>query len=46
MRKVRGHPHEMGCISEADLLAGNLAQRLPATDESARSRAYSLEVSN
>ena len=36
-RKVRSHPQGMGCISEDDLLAGNLdyrdLQRLPATDE-------------
>lgn len=37
VRKVRGHPQEMGCISEDDLLAGNLDyqgfRRLPATNE-------------
>jgi hypothetical protein len=37
VRKVRGHPQEMGCISEADLLTGNLDyqgfRRLPATNE-------------
>lgn len=37
VRKVRGHPQELGCISEDDLLAGNLdyqgLRRLPATNE-------------
>jgi hypothetical protein len=37
VRKVRGHPQEMGCISEDDLLTGNLDyqgfRRLPATNE-------------
>ncbi len=37
VRKVRGHPQELGCISEDDLLAGNLdyqgLQRLPARNE-------------
>ncbi len=43
VRKVRKHPQEMGCISEDELLVGNLDyqdfKRLPAEDESVVLRA-------